>query len=46
MVDWSNPKNAWMKPEVRQEISAFQDSQIEAEFAEQWNSIVLKKYTG
>ena len=34
MVDWSNPKNAWMKPEVRREISAFQDSQIEAEFAD------------
>ena len=34
MVDWSNSKNAWMKPDVRQEISAFQDSQIEAEFAE------------
>ena len=34
MIDWSNPKNAWMRPEVRQEISAFQDSQIEAEFAE------------
>jgi len=33
MVDWSNPKNAWMKTEVRQEISAFQDSEIEAEFA-------------
>jgi hypothetical protein len=33
MVDWSNPKNAWMKPEVRREISAFQDSKIEAEFA-------------
>jgi hypothetical protein len=33
MVNWSNPKNAWMKPEVRQEISAFQDSEIEAEFA-------------
>jgi len=33
MTDWSNPKNAWMKPEVRQEISAFQDSVIEAEFA-------------
>lgn len=33
MVDWSNTKNAWMKPEVRQEISAFQDSEIEAEFA-------------
>jgi hypothetical protein len=32
-VDWSNPKNAWMRPEVRREISAFQDSEIEAEFA-------------
>ena len=34
MVDWSNPKNTWMRPEVRRDISAFQDSQIEAEFAE------------
>ena len=34
MTDWTNLKNAWMKPEVRQEISAFQDSQIEAEFSE------------
>ena len=34
MVNWSNPKNAWMRPEVRKDISAFQDSQIEAEFAE------------
>jgi len=34
MVDWSNPKNTWMRPEVRREISAFQDSQIEAEFAD------------
>ena len=34
MVDWSNPKNTWMRPEVQQKISAFQDSQIEAEFAE------------
>jgi hypothetical protein len=33
MTDWSNPKNTWMKPEVREQISAFQDSQIEAEFA-------------
>ena len=33
MVDWSNPKNTWMQPEVRRTISAFQDSQIEAEFA-------------
>jgi hypothetical protein len=34
MTDWSNPKNVWMQPEVRKEISAFQDSQIEQEFAE------------
>jgi len=34
MVDWSNPKNNWMRPEVRKEISQFQDQQIEAEFAE------------
>lgn len=33
MVDWNNPKNFWMKPEVRKEISAFQDTEIEAEFA-------------
>jgi hypothetical protein len=34
MIDWTNSKNNWMKPEVRQEISQFQDTQIEAEFAE------------
>lgn len=34
MVDWDNPKNLWMGPVVRREISAFQDSQIEAEFAD------------
>jgi len=33
MVDWSNPKNSWMRPEVRTSITAFQDSQIEAEFS-------------
>jgi hypothetical protein len=33
MVDWSNPKNSWMRPEVREKISVYQDSQIEAEFA-------------
>jgi hypothetical protein len=33
MVDWNNPKNTWMRPDVRQQISRFQDSQIEAEFA-------------
>ena len=34
MVNWANPKNTWMRSDVRQEISAFQDSQIEAEFAD------------
>lgn len=34
MIDWANPKNNWMKPEVRQQISTFQDTQIEAEFAQ------------
>jgi hypothetical protein len=33
MIDWSNPKNTWMRLEVREQISAYQDSQIEAEFA-------------
>lgn len=33
MIDWSNPKNTWMRPEVREQITAYQDSQIEAEFA-------------
>lgn len=34
MVDWSNPKNTWMRPEIRKEISQFQDTKIEQEFAE------------
>ena len=34
MIDWTNPKNGWMLPEVRREISKFQDTQIESEFAE------------
>jgi hypothetical protein len=34
MIDWTNTKNNWMKPEVRKEISQFQDSQIEAEFSQ------------
>jgi hypothetical protein len=34
MIDWTNPKNNWMKPEVRREISKFQDTQIEQEFAQ------------
>ena len=34
MINWSNPKNNWMLPEVRNEISKFQDSQVEQEFAQ------------
>jgi hypothetical protein len=34
MIDWDNPKNNWMKLEVRAEISKFQDTQIEEEFAQ------------
>ena len=34
MVNYENPKNNWMRPEIRQEISAFQDQQIEQEFAQ------------
>ena len=34
MIDYSNPKNNWMIPEIRSEISKFQDTQIEREFAE------------
>jgi len=33
MIDWSNAKNAWMQPDVRREISQFQDTQIEEEFS-------------
>ena len=34
MTNWNNPKNNWMRTEIRQEITKFQDEQIEAEFAE------------
>jgi len=33
MVDHSNSKNNWMVPQVRRQITEFQDSQIEAEFS-------------
>jgi hypothetical protein len=34
MINWADTKNSWMRPDVRQEISRFQDTQIESEFAE------------
>jgi hypothetical protein len=33
MINWHDSKNNWMLPAVRKEISKFQDTQIEAEFA-------------
>jgi len=33
MIDWSDKKNTWMRPEVRERISLYQDTQIEHEFA-------------
>jgi hypothetical protein len=33
MIDWSNPKNNWMKPEIKKQIEQFQSTQIESEFA-------------
>ena len=34
MVNWHDSKNNWQLPEIREQISQFQDTQIEAEFAE------------
>ncbi len=34
MTNLENPDNAWMIPEVRKEITKFQDTQIEQEFSE------------
>jgi hypothetical protein len=33
MVNWLDPKNNWMKPEIKTQIEEFQTTQIEAEFA-------------
>ena len=33
MVNWNDSKNNWMLPQIRKDISAFQDGQIEAEFS-------------
>jgi len=34
MVNWHDSKNNWMLPDVRKQISKFQDTQIEQEFSE------------
>ena len=33
MINWADPKNNWMRPEVKSEIEKFQSSVIEQEFA-------------
>ena len=32
MINWANPKNTWMVPEIKKQIEQFQSEQIEAEF--------------
>jgi hypothetical protein len=33
MIDWANPKNNWMRPRVKEQITKFQDTAIEQEFS-------------
>jgi len=33
MINWSDAKNSWMQPDIRREISKFQDTEIEQEFS-------------
>lgn len=34
MINWSNPKNNWMIPNVKRQIEQFQNTQIESEFSQ------------
>ena len=34
MINWEDPKNSWMKPDIRRQISQFQDQEIEREFSQ------------
>lgn len=34
MIDFSDPKNNWMRPEVKKQIQQWQDTQIEKEFSD------------
>jgi Radical SAM superfamily len=34
MINWADPKNNWQLPKVREQITRFQDEQIEREFAD------------
>jgi len=32
MIDWTNSKNSWMRPDIKQQIEQFQSSTVEKEF--------------
>ena len=34
MIDWENPKNAWMRPDVKYQIEQFQSTKVEQEFSD------------
>jgi hypothetical protein len=34
MIDWNNPKNNWMRPEIKSQIEQFQTTQVEQEFSQ------------
>ena len=34
MINWHDPKNNWMHPDIKKQIEQFQDTQIEQEFAD------------
>ena len=34
MINWDNPKNAWMRPDIKYQIEQFQSGQIEQEFSD------------
>ena len=34
MINWHNPKNNWMEPTIKEQITQFQDTVIEQEFAD------------
>jgi hypothetical protein len=34
MINWDDPKNSWMRPEVKTQIEKFQNTQVEQEFAD------------
>jgi hypothetical protein len=34
MINWDNPKNTWMRPDIKYQIEQFQSGQIEQEFSD------------